>query len=82
MVGKAEHYFTKSKVAQFLIENKEISIGDKILISGPTTGEQELIITNLFVDGMASENAKKGDQITFEVPFRIRLSDKLYKVLN
>lgn len=82
LVGKAEHYFTKSKVAQFLIENKEISIGDKILISGPTTGEQELIITNLFVDGMASENAKKGDQITFEVPFRIRLSDKLYKVLN
>jgi UPF0176 protein len=82
LVGKAEHYFTKSKVAQFLIENKEITIGDKILISGPTTGEQELIITNLFVDGMASENAKKGDQITFEVPFRIRLSDKLYKVLN
>lgn len=82
LVGKAEHYFTKSKVAQFLIENKEISIGDKILISGPTTGEQELIITNLLVDGMASENAKKGDQITFEVPFRIRLSDKIYKVLN
>ena len=82
LVGKAEHYFTKSKIAQFLIENKEISLGDKILISGPTTGEQELIITNLFINGNASETAKKGDQITFEVPFRIRLSDKLYKILN
>ena len=82
LVGKAEHYFTKSKVAQFLIENKELSIGDKILISGPTTGEQELIITNLFVDGNSSDKAKKGDQITFEVPFRIRLSDKLYKILS
>jgi UPF0176 protein len=82
LVGKAEHYFTKSKIAQFLIENKEVSLGDKILISGPTTGEQELIITNLFINGNASETAKKGDQITFEVPFRIRLSDKLYKILN
>jgi len=82
LVGKAEHYFTKSKIAQFLIENKEISLGDKILISGPTTGEQELIITNLFINGNTSETGKKGDQITFEVPFRIRLSDKLYKILN
>lgn len=82
LVGKAEHYFTKSKIAQFLIENKEISLGDKILISGPTTGEQELIITNLFINGKTYETGKKGDQITFEVPFRIRLSDKLYKILN
>ena len=82
LVGKAEHYFTKSKIAQFLIENKEISLGDKILISGPTTGEQELIITNLFINGNTSETAKKGDQITFEIPFRIRLSDKLYKILG
>ena len=82
LIGKAEHYFTKSKIAQFLIENKEISVGDKILISGPTTGEQELIITEIFVNGSTCETAKKGDQITFEVPFRIRLSDKLYKKLN
>mgnify|MGYP000512663584 CR=1 FL=1 len=68
--------------AKFLIENKEISLGDKILISGPTTGEQELIITNLFINGKTYETGKKGDQITFEVPFRIRLSDKLYKILN
>ena len=82
LVGKAEHYFTKSKVAQFLIENKELSVGDKILISGPTTGEQELTIATLFVDGKSCETAKKGDQITFEIPFRIRLSDKLYKILG
>jgi UPF0176 protein len=82
LVGKAEHYFTKSKVAQFLIENKELSVGDKILISGPTTGEQELTITNILVDGESTETAKKGDHVTFEIPFRIRLSDKLYKITN
>ena len=81
LLGKAEHYYTKSKIAQFLIENNELSIGDKILISGSTTGEQELTITQLFANGNACEKAKEGDQVTFEIPFRVRLSDKLYKIL-
>ena len=79
LIGKAEHYYTKSKIAQFLIENNELSIGDKVLISGPTTGEQELTITDLFANGNLCETGKVGDQVTFETPFRIRLSDKLYK---
>lgn len=82
LVGKAEHYYTKSKIAQFLIENNELSIGDKVLISGPTTGEQELTLSELFANGGPCETAKVGDQITFESPFRIRLSDKLYKILG
>ena len=82
LAGKAEHYYTKSKIAQFLIENTELSIGDKVLISGPTTGEQELTITELFANGGPCETAKVGDQTTFETPFRIRLSDKLYKILG
>ncbi|MCU7614216.1 rhodanese-related sulfurtransferase [Chryseobacterium sp. GMJ5] len=81
LIGKAEHYYTKSKIAQFLIENKELLIGDKVLISGPTTGEQEVVITEMFANGGPCETAKQGDQITFELPFRVRLSDKLYKIL-
>lgn len=82
LVGKAEHYYSKSKIGQFLIENQELSIGDKVLVSGPTTGEQELTITEIFANGGPGETAKKGDQITFEIPFRVRLSDKLYKILQ
>ncbi|CAH0150285.1 rhodanese-related sulfurtransferase [Chryseobacterium sp. Bi04] len=81
-VGKAEHYYSKSKIGQFLIENKELSVGDRILISGPTTGEQELTITEIYANGGPCETAKKGDQITFEIPFRVRLSDKLYKIVQ
>ncbi|GAA5093380.1 rhodanese-related sulfurtransferase [Chryseobacterium ginsengisoli] len=82
LIGKAEHYYSKSQIAQFLIENKELSVGDKVLISGPTTGNQEITITQIFVDGNFSDTAKAGDQITFELPFRVRLSDKLYKILE
>ncbi|MCD1118927.1 oxygen-dependent tRNA uridine(34) hydroxylase TrhO [Chryseobacterium turcicum] len=82
LLGKAEHYYTKSKIAQFLLENGEVAVGDKVLISGPTTGEQEITITEIFVDGNSCEAGKIGDQITFELPFRVRLSDKIYKILG
>lgn len=82
LIGKSEHYFKNAKVAQFIISNKDLSVGDRVLISGPTTGEQEVTINNLFVNGTPSETAQKGDQITFEVPFRTRLSDKLYKIIQ
>ena len=80
LIGRAEHYYTKSKIAQFLLSN-QLSVGDKVLISGPTTGEQEIVINEMVVDGNSVEIAKSEDQITFELPFRVRLSDKLYKIL-
>ncbi|MCC9017682.1 rhodanese-related sulfurtransferase [Flavobacterium lipolyticum] len=82
LLGKAEHYYVKAQVAQFTIENQELNSGDKILISGPTTGNQELVLERLIVDGAETSIAKMGDKVTFEVPFRVRLSDKIYKILD
>jgi UPF0176 protein len=80
LLGKAEHYFVKAQVALFILEKNEVQLGDKILISGPTTGNQELVLDKMFVNGSENSSAKVGDKITFEVPFRVRLSDKLYKL--
>ena len=82
LVGKTEHYYVKAKVGLFTIDNKELKVGDKILISGPTTGNQELVLEKMLVNGKEASEAKAGDKITFEVPFRVRLSDKLFKILN
>ena len=82
LLGKAEHYYVKAQVGQFTVENNELNSGDKILISGPTTGEQELVLDKIIVDGKETKSAKIGDKVTFEVPFRIRLSDKVYKILG
>jgi UPF0176 protein len=81
LVGKAAHYFVKAQVALFIIEKNELNNGDKILISGPTTGQQELILKKMLVNGEESNLAIIGDKVTFEVPFRIRLSDKLFKLV-
>jgi UPF0176 protein len=82
LLAKAEHYYVKAKIALFIIENQELYVGDKIRISGPTTGNQELVLDKMFVNGTESETARIGDKVTFEIPFRIRLSDKLFKILN
>lgn len=81
LIGKGEHYFTKAGVGQFTIEMHEVNVGDKVIISGPTTGEQEVTIEKMFVNGKEAVTAVKGDKITISLPFRIRLSDKLYKLL-
>ena len=81
-IGKGTHYFPKPSIAQFLIEENEINVGDKILIKGATTGEQTIVLNEIFVDEIAAEKAGAGDTCTFKVPFRIRLSDKLYKILD
>jgi UPF0176 protein len=82
LVAKAEHYYTKAQVGLFVMENQELTIGDTILISGPTTGNEELVLEKMFVNGKESSIAKPGDKLTFVVPFRIRLSDKLFKIIN
>ena len=81
-MGKAEHYYVKAQIALFIVENNELNVGDTILISGPTTGNQEMILEKMKVNGNDNFVAKIGDKVTFEVPFRIRLSDKLYKIIS
>lgn len=81
-IGKGMHFFPKSCVAEFKIEAFDIKKGDKILITGPTTGVQEMVIEDMMVNDTASEKATKGDSLTLKLPFRIRLSDKLYKIIE
>ena len=79
-IGKGLHFYPKSNIGQFIIEENTVNVGDKILIKGITTGEQQLIIDEMFINKIATEKAVPGENITLKLPFRIRLSDKLYKI--
>ena len=81
-IGKGMHYFPKSSVAEFKIEAYDVKIGDKILITGPSTGVQELVLEDMMVNDSKLEKATKGDSLTLKVPFRVRLSDKMYKLVE
>ena len=81
-LGKGEHYFSKAQIGQFKIEAYDVSIGDTILITGPTTGAQEMELKQMFVNDTSAEKATKGDEVTMKLDFKIRTSDKLYKIVK
>ncbi len=81
-VGKGIHYYPKAKIAHFQIDAYTLSIGDKILIIGPTTGVVESSITELMVDGKKVTEATRGMDCTFPMSETVRKSDKLYKVIE
>ncbi|NJW52504.1 U32 family peptidase [Salinimicrobium sp. CDJ15-91] len=81
-LGKGIHYFPKAGIAEFRIEAFDLSPGDKLLVTGPNTGAQEFELKEIFVNDLLSERATKGDSCTIKVPFRVRLSDKLYKLVE
>ena len=81
-IGKGRHFYPKSNIAEFLIEAYDLTVGDKVLIQGPTTGSQEMVLESMRVDEKPdSEKASKSDVVTFKTDFKVRPSDKLYKIV-
>jgi len=81
-IGKGIHFYPKAKVGEFKIEAYDLSIDDTILITGPTTGAKEFQLKQMLVNDEPLLKGTKGDSITIPLDFRIRPSDKLYKVVE
>lgn len=81
-VGKAVKYFSKIGVAEFVIESNELNVGDKILITGTTTGVIEEVVDEIRFDLEPVNCAVKGQHISFRVPGKVRPNDKLYKLVS
>lgn len=81
-VGKGVKYFSRLGVGEFYIEAGEISIGDKLVIIGPTTGVIYVDAAEIHYDNGPVEKATKGMAVSIAVPEKIRPSDKLYKLVS
>lgn len=81
-VGKGVKYFSKLGVAEFSCEACEFSVGDKMLITGPTTGVMYVTVEEIHDDTHAVETAQKGTRVSFRVPDKVRPSDKLFKLVK
>ncbi len=81
-VGKALKYFSRIGVGEFLVEAGDINVGDKLLITGPTTGAFYLSADEIRFDLQPVERATKGQRISIAVSEKIRPNDKLYKMTN
>ena len=81
-IGKAIKYFSKLGVAEFLMETQSLSVGEKILITGPTTGAIFMDVEEIRVDLKPVEKTVKGERFSIKVSEKIRPSDKLFKLIE
>lgn len=81
-IGKCTNYFNKIQVAEFKLETSNLKVGDEIIITGPTTGVVQAIITEVRVDLKSVDEGKKGELISIQIDEKIRRADKLFKMID
>ena len=79
-VGKGVKYFSTLGVAEFKLEAGEIRKGDKLLVTGPTTGALYFTAEEIRYDLDPVEVGEKGRNVSLPVPEKVRPSDKLYRI--
>lgn len=81
-IGKGVKYFGKIGVGEFQLEAHSLSKGDKILITGPTTGVINTEVAEIRMDDQQVESVSKGDVFSMPINEMVRPSDKLYKIVQ
>lgn len=81
-VGRGVKYFSRLGVAEFVIEAAEINEGDRLCITGPTTGLIYLTADDMRYELQRVSTAQKGWHISIKVPEKVRPSDKLFKLVS
>ncbi len=82
LVGKVIKYFSRLGVAEVAVEAAEISVGEKLLITGPTTGVMYLQAEEIRYELLPVGKAEKGWRVSIPVPGKVRPSDKLFKIVK
>lgn len=76
--AKGIRYYSKLGVGEFKIEAAELSVGDRVLITGNSTGAVYCDVEEIRFDLMPVDKGLKGQHISIKVPRKIRPKDKLY----
>ena len=81
-VGRGVKYFSKIGVAEFLLEAASLDKGDRLLITGPTTGAVYVTADEMRYDYDPIDHAEQGRYVSIAVPEKVRPSDKLFKIVK
>ncbi len=80
-VGRGTKYYSRLGLGEFRIEAAELKVGDKFLVTGPTTGALYGVIEEMHDDTNAAVPlARQGTNVSFKVEAKVRPSDKLFRI--
>ncbi|MCK6649297.1 MAG: U32 family peptidase [Bacteroidia bacterium] len=81
-IGKGLKYYENAGVAEFKLESHTLSLGDEILVTGPTTGIVQTFVDEIRVEDKTADKIWKGTVFTVKMEEKVRPSDKLYKLVD
>jgi putative protease len=80
LIGKVTNYYAKPGVAEIKLETGRISVGDELLITGPTTGLVRHTVTELRdADEKDAASVQKGELCSVRLSEPVRRSDKVFR---
>lgn len=81
-IARGIKYFTAIHVGEFEMESGTLSVGDEILITGPTTGALFQTVEEIRVNLKPVKSTVKGERFSIKISERIRASDRMYKMVK
>ena len=82
LIGKVMKYFSRLGVAEIAVEANTFAKGEKLLITGNTTGTMFLNADEIRYDLKPVEVAEQGWRVSIPVPDKVRPNDKLFKLVK
>ena len=83
LVGRVTKYFSRIGVAEVSVDASTFSVGDRLLITGPTTGALWVDVAEIHDnDGHPTDTAQQHQLAAIRVPEKVRPNDKLFKLVK
>ncbi len=77
-VGMVDHYFPRPKVAEIDVRAHKLSVGDRLVIMGKTTGVIYGQVDGIVRDHKSIRESKSADLVTIPLADKVRKNDKVY----
>ena len=82
LIGKVIKYFSRLGVAEVAVEANTFAKGEKLLITGNSTGAMFLNAEEIRYDLNPVDKAEQGWRVSIPVPDKVRPNDKLFKLVT
>lgn len=82
IVGRVRNYLPRIGVAEIIVDDHPVKLGDTLCVEGNSTGYEEFELESAQINGLPVEKIKKGQIAAIKVPSKMRANDRLYLLSN
>lgn len=78
-LGRVEKYYKSIAVAEIVVHDGTVAVGDRVLVIGKSTAPQWLDIGSMEKEHIVVNSAGKGENVAVKVPFSVKRGDKIFR---